>query len=158
MVTNENRRGTPQGQQKPERIGRRRQKSTALVEAHGYPVLGTDDKRPDSGNLPSLEGPQSPIAKKGTPKTPPLPPSIDGKTAKHHDRYRVRHVPPDSAGSIDMGDGAGCKAIIAKHRRTDAGNIRAGSTVLVVAPSPLPEPVVERRDTGVKYRQVITLR
>src|SRR5437773_1382884 len=77
------------------------------------------------------------------------------EAAEDHDRYRVRHVAPHSAGRRFLHHTAGRERIVTDDSAAGRDNIRAGSAGFLVGESPPLQPVIEGGDPGVERREVM---
>jgi len=92
-------------------------KAVSFVEAlHCFRDRVHQD-RPDAGDIRSLHRALHGIAQQPGSDTLALMSFVDREAAKNHGRHRVRHIPPDAAGSFHMGDSADSEGVVAAHPR-----------------------------------------
>ncbi len=86
-----------------------------LVELLGLLVECMNEQRTNARVLRYVDGSIDCILQHGRTQFDALRPSIHNQPAKHHDRYRIRHIATNRAGRQLVSDCARCHGIKATH-------------------------------------------
>src|SRR5208282_4213876 len=80
---------------------------------------------------------------------------VDSEPPDDHDRHRVGHIAPDAARRFRQCYGANRQGIIADHLPPGADHVRTRSTAFLIVRRSPSQPVVQRRLSAIKFREVV---
>lgn len=104
-----------------------------------------DENGADARDFRCLQRAQDPVPHQGAAKAPALPIPVNRQASQHHDRDRVRHVPPHPPRRNFLRNRTGGKAVIAHHAPIFAERIRPGGAAALIFQGAALEPFIKLR-------------
>ncbi len=114
-----------------------------------------NENRADSRDLRRLQRAQDRIPQQGAAKPLALPLLINRQASHHHDRDRVRHVPPHPPRRNLLRNRASREAIIAHHAPVFAKSIRPGGSAPLIFQGAAFEPFIEFQFSGTELHRLM---